>query len=103
MDKYGEALDRRMAQHWNEYYYATRKWVYLARMFVYDLTFRLHFRLGFDFTWARPGLEVKYACESAEKIGANLSFMGPELNPQTWKSLRHETRFNLPDYLLRRA
>ena len=50
----------------------------------------------------RPGLEVKYACESAERVGAQLKFLGPELHPQTWESLIHETRFNLPDYLLRR-
>jgi len=27
-----------------------------------------------------PGLEIKYACEEAEKAGAKLHFLGPELN-----------------------
>jgi pheromone shutdown protein TraB len=28
----------------------------------------------------RPGIEMKTACESAEKVGAHLEFLGPEFN-----------------------
>ena len=50
----------------------------------------------------RPGLEVKFACESAEKVGAKLSFLGPELDQDTWQRIMHETRFNVPEYFLKR-
>ena len=49
-----------------------------------------------------PGLEVKYACEEAERLGVPLEFMGPEMNKITWTRLYHETRFNLPHYIIRR-
>lgn len=32
----------------------------------------------------KPGLETKFACEEAEKIGANLYFLGTEMNQVTW-------------------
>jgi pheromone shutdown protein TraB len=50
----------------------------------------------------RPGLEAKYACEAAESVGANLLFAGGELDGRTWKRLNHETRMNLPEYLIKR-
>ena len=50
----------------------------------------------------RPGLEMKFACESAEKVGANLEFMGASLCNKTWQRLLHETRFNVPEYLIKR-
>lgn len=50
----------------------------------------------------RPGLETKFACESAEKVGARLDFLGPELDQSTWQRLAHETRINIPEYLMKR-
>ena len=50
----------------------------------------------------RPGLEAKFACEAAESVGANLHFVGAELNSSTWTRLHHETRFNLPEYIMKR-
>ena len=38
----------------------------------------MHFGFGFDYDFTRPGLEVKFACESADKVGAKLEFLGPE-------------------------
>ena len=60
------------AQHWLEYYWSVRKFVFLARFASYWTTFRFHYRFGFDFKFWLPGLEVKYACEAAEKVGANI-------------------------------
>lgn len=37
-----------------------------------------------------PGLEVKYACEAAEKVGAKLEFAGAELDSNSLKRLAHE-------------
>lgn len=51
---------------------------------------------GKHFKFWVPGLEIKYACEEAERLGAELHFMGPELNNITWHRLYHETRFNIP-------
>lgn len=61
-----------------------------------------HFRFGYDFKFWRPGFEVKLACEAAEKVGAKLHFLGPELDIETWDRLQHETRLNIPHYLLKR-
>jgi hypothetical protein len=70
-------------------------------MWLYTKVWKMHFGFGnTDFT--RPGLESKFACESAEKVGANLEFMGAEADQKTWQRLLHETRFNLPEYLLKR-
>lgn len=49
-----------------------------------------------------PGLETKFACEEATKLGSKLYFLGPEMDVLTWERLMHETRFNVPQYLLRR-
>ena len=60
------------------------------------------YRFGDNFRFDRPGLEIKYACEEAEKIGAKLHFLGAEINNITWHRLYHETRFNIPLTLFRR-
>ena len=57
---------------------------------------------GSDFRMQSPGLEAKFACESAEKVGANLQFLGPELDQNTWQRLAHESRMNVVDYVIRR-
>ena len=37
---------------------------------MYYAIFQWHFRFGYDFRFWYPGLEMKYACEAAEKNGA---------------------------------
>jgi hypothetical protein len=68
---------------WLEYYWGVRKFIFLTRWGLYLQTFKMHYRFGFDFKFWLPGLEVKYACEAAEKVGANLQFLGPEMNQVT--------------------
>ena len=87
---------------WLEYYWSVRKFLFLARWSAYYQTFQLHFRFGFDFKFWLPGIEVKYACEAAEKAGAELRFLGTEMNQVTTERLYHETRMLVPHYLLRR-
>jgi dissimilatory sulfite reductase (desulfoviridin) alpha/beta subunit len=77
---------------WLEYYWSTRKFIFLARWAAYYQAFQFHFRFGFEFKFWLPGLEVKYACEAAEKVGANLKFLGTEMNEITTERLYHETR-----------
>lgn len=62
----------------------------------------MHFRLGFDYDPFKPGLEYKFALEEAERAGANIEFMGNQFNDSTISKLFHETRFNIPEYLLNR-
>lgn len=85
-----------------DFYYSNRKWLFLARLWLYTKVWKMHFGFGGNVDWTRPGLEQKFACESAEKVGANLEFMGAETDQVTWQRLLHETRFNLPEYFLKR-
>ena len=80
MNKYSEELDRHSNMTTLDYYYSNRKWLALMRLGLYNFMFRMHFGFRSDFYPMRPGLEVKFACEAAEKVGAKLSFMGPELD-----------------------
>ena len=50
----------------------------------------------------KPGLEIKFALEEAEKIGAKIRFLGPELDGETWSRLHHEKRMNVTSYLYSR-
>lgn len=51
--------------NWIEYYWSTRKFLFLSRMGIYYMLFRLHYGFGYDFQLTVPGLEVKFACEEA--------------------------------------
>jgi len=83
-------------------YNSQRKWLFLTRFYIYVALFHWHFRFGSNFTFLRPGLEAKFACEAAEAVGAKLQFAGAELDDRAWKRLNHETRMNLPEYLIKR-
>lgn len=102
MNNYSATLERH--NNWNgmDWYWSNRKWLFLSRLWTYSALWKWHFRFGHDFKMGSPGLEVKYACESAEKVGAKLQFLGPELDGITWQRLFHETRMNMIDYLAKR-
>lgn len=76
--------------------------IFAARLAMFNLALRWTYRTGEHFQFHRPGLEIKYACEEAEKLGADLQFLGPELNNITWHRLYHETRLNVPQMLFNR-
>ena len=102
MDKYTQHLNSTHAPTFFDYYSSQRKWVFLTRLYLYSALFQWHFRFGSNFTLLSPGLEAKFACEAAEAVGAKLKFVGAELDDQHWKRLYHETRMNLPEYLIKR-
>ena len=102
MNKYSPELDRHSNLSTFCYYWNNRRWLGLLRLSIYKRLFNWHFGFSNDFDPMRPGLEMKFACESAEKVGANLEFMGTSLCKTTWSRLLHETRFNVPEYLIRR-
>jgi len=102
MSRYGPNLDKHSNMKTIDYYFSNRKWVAMLRLGIYNSLFRFHFGFWDNFTPFRPGLEVKNACEAAEKVGAEIEFMGPEFDQSTWQRLYHETRMNLPEYLVKR-
>lgn len=85
-----------------EFYWSTRKVLFMARWYLYYYTFQLHFRFGYDFKFWLPGVEIKHACEAAEKVGAKIGFMGAEMNGATYDRLYHETRMMFPHYFFKR-
>lgn len=74
----------------------------MSRLWAYSFLFKWHFRFGHDFTFTRPGLEAKFACEAAETVGANIEFAGNCLDQNTIGRVAHETRMNLPEYFIKR-
>ena len=102
MNVYSPELDRHANLESFDYYRSNRQWSALIRLGIYNWLFRTHFGFRDDFAPMRPGLEVKFACEAAEKVGSNIEFMGVELNQPTWQRLLHETRFNAPQYFMKK-
>lgn len=101
-NKYGADLDKYSNNKDITFYLASRKLIFLARVGLYNALFNFHFRFGPDFAFLRPGLEVKNACEAAREVGAKTTFLGSELDLTTWERLYHETRMNLPHYVMQR-
>mmetsp|Transcript_24721 Transcript_24721/g.17418 ORF Transcript_24721/g.17418 Transcript_24721/m.17418 type:complete len:91 (-) Transcript_24721:605-877(-) len=88
-------LDKLSVNRWTDVYWSSKKWLQLARLYMYQQVFLQHFGLSKDFDFMRPGLEVKLACEAAEETGAQLHFIGNEMDSKTFDRLNHETRFNI--------
>jgi hypothetical protein len=78
---------------------AARGVIFWTRLWMMRLYLKMNFMISKEFKFWAPGLEIKYACEAAQKVGANLLFLGPELNNVTWHRLYHETRMNVPSAL----
>ena len=78
MNNYAKDLDKFSNYKWVDFYWSNRKWLFLARLWLYQKAWRMHYGFGFEYDFTRPGLEAKFACESAEKVGAKLQFLGPE-------------------------
>lgn len=90
-NNYGGDLDKYDAMKEFGYdgsaYSSTKRYIFLARLYLYYGLFNLHFRFGPNFNFLRPGLEMKQACKAAEEVGAKLSFLGSEMNQTTWQRL----------------
>ena len=84
MDQYSKELDRHSNLSSFDSYWNNRRWLGLLRLATYKRLFNFHFGLSNDYDFFRPGLEMKFACESAEKVGANLEFMGATFCNKTW-------------------
>ena len=62
----------------------SRSLVFWTRFSLYSAAFKWHFRIPSNFNVLKPGLEIKFALEEAEKSGAKTYFLGPEFNTKTW-------------------
>lgn len=63
---------------------SSKKPFFWFRWYVNSLLFRMHFKIPSNYNYLAPGLEIKFACEEAEKAGAKTYFLGAELNQKTW-------------------
>ena len=72
--------------------------MFYPRIWLLKQCLKFHFNFG-NYDPTREGLEIKFACESAEDVGAKLEFLGSELDQETRDAIYHETRFNVPSYL----
>lgn len=80
LNHYSSDLDRYSNAKYQDIYYSSRRWLKLFKFRLNCWLYQWHFGLKHDFNPLRPGLEVKSACEAAEKVGAKLDFLGPELD-----------------------
>ena len=61
-------------------WHPSRAPLFWFRFYSYAFFWRLHFKIPGTFHFTKPGLEMKYACEEANKVGAQLHFLGAELD-----------------------
>jgi len=66
MRHYDSMLDKLSVSRWTDIYWASRKFISLARLYMYQQLYQWHFGFSRDYDFMRPGLEVKLACEAAE-------------------------------------
>lgn len=99
LNHYGNTLDKYTGyRSFNLWLNNSRTALFKARFWMYGMLFKWHFGVTKEFNFARPGLEMKFACEEAEKQGVPVQFLGPEFDQDTWVRLHHETRMNVPHY-----
>jgi hypothetical protein len=85
---YAEDLDSYANQKKNiDYYWPTRQFIFRTRLWLYKAAMQFHYRFGPEFNFTQPGLEVRNACQSAQKVGAKLTFLGSEMNRETMQRL----------------
>lgn len=101
MNKYNNRLSRYLSHGEQGYmWWPGRTWLQMFRLGMYSWLWRDFFRISARFDL--PGLEIKYACEAAEKVGAKIHFMGADFDDRTCKRMTHETRMTIVDYVARR-
>jgi pheromone shutdown protein TraB len=65
------------------------------RFSAFALSAKYWFGLPLNYNPFLPGLEVKYACEEAEKLNSKIVFMGYELNQYAWDRFYHDNRYSI--------
>ena len=100
---YNKHLDKYSGPTSFFYWYPQRANFFKAKWYSCLAMFNLHYRIPSHWGFYKPGLEIKFALEEAEKLGSNIYFMGPMLNANSWNRLRHETRLWFTHYLYKRV
>jgi hypothetical protein len=100
MTRYNSRLQGYLGQSESYMWWPGRTWMQMTRLGLYSTLMQRFFKHSSRFDL--PGLEVKYACEAAEKVGAKIEYLGAEFDTSTTKRLAHETRMNLIDYVIKR-
>lgn len=77
---YNKQLDKYSYFESFSIWHPTRATVFWARFYFYSFFFKFHFKIPTNFGFLKPGLEIKYALEEAQKSGAKTYFLGAELN-----------------------
>jgi len=57
MTPYGSDLDKYNNYKYVDYYWSNRKWLFLARIWLYSKVWKLHFGFPHYVDFTRPGLE----------------------------------------------
>jgi len=83
-------------------WFSNRHPIFWLRFYPYAWLWNYHMKFPETYTFTKPGVEIKYALEEAEKCGANIYFLGAEFNQLTWRRLLHETRMNFLHYFYKR-
>ena len=98
LNKYNDVLDRHANNKFQDIYFSSKRWLSYMRWYVNCFLYQWHFRFD-EVNVFRPGIEIKQACEAAEKVGAKIEFLGPEFDQATWARIHHDTRIgNAFDY-----
>lgn len=98
LNKYNDVLDRHSNNKFQDIYFSSKRWLSYMRWYVNCFLYQWHFRFD-EVNVFRPGIEIKQACEAAEKVGAKIEFLGPEFDQATWSRIHHDTRIgNVFDY-----
>lgn len=80
LNKYACELDKHSTNKYQDIYFSNRRWLAKFRFWFNCWMYNWHFRFDQDCNIIRPGIEAKFACEAAKKVGAKLDFLGPELD-----------------------
>lgn len=100
MNTYESSLEKDATMWKNPTFYNnSKRAVFYARAALYFPMITGFFGWSSNSKFWLPGVEMKFACEAAERTGAKLVFLGSEFNQNTWNRLYHETRFNILQYL----
>lgn len=100
MTQYNSRLEGYLGCKESYMWWPGRTWLQMSRLGIYTFLMNGFFKHSSRFDL--PGLEVKYACEAANTVGAKIEYLGSEFDTQTTKRLCHETRMNLIDYVIKR-
>ena len=101
--QYSDKLDKYLSMKSFNIWDPTRAPLQWLRLKMYSFLAGWHFQIPSNYKVFNPGLEIKFACEEAEKLGAKTYFLGAESCQNTWLRLYHAKDMNVLHYLKQRV